>query len=172
MDQQLTPVRMLGRVGTLAAAREQLEPPIRITYGPRAPTSPSYPQNTLRATLQNGLRHVVRTSGLGALAATEPAPLAPGEGIPGPPPADQLGPSTSAPADGFMRCDSTLCKTYEVGSYVGAVSGIYHGYRRNNSLWWALGWMVVGSAFPFVTIPLSVAQGFGKPKGRKPKRRR
>lgn len=44
-----------------------------------------------------------------------------------------------------------------------AVSG-FHGYRRNNSIWWGLTWFVLGGIFPIVTPVIAVAQGFGKRK--------
>lgn len=48
-------------------------------------------------------------------------------------------------------------------STTGLVTGAYHGYRRNNSIGWAIGWALLGGLFPFITIPVSLAQGFGKP---------
>lgn len=45
----------------------------------------------------------------------------------------------------------------------GAASG-YHGYRRNNSIGWALWWFTMGSIFPVVTPVIAFAQGFGKRK--------
>lgn len=58
----------------------------------------------------------------------------------------------------------------------GAAS-LYHGYKRNDSIFWALGWGFVGVVAPFVALPLSLAQGFAKPKaasnpGRRRRRRR
>lgn len=44
-----------------------------------------------------------------------------------------------------------------------ALSG-YHGYKRNNSVGWAIGWFVLGSFFPVVTPVIAVAQGYGKRK--------
>lgn len=49
-------------------------------------------------------------------------------------------------------------------SVLGAATGAYHGYRRNDSIGWALGWAVLGGLFPIVTIPVSLAQGYGQPK--------
>lgn len=49
-------------------------------------------------------------------------------------------------------------------SYVGGVGGAYHGYKRNNSAGWALGWFIFGGALPIFAIPLALAQGFAKPK--------
>ena len=47
----------------------------------------------------------------------------------------------------------------------GAALGAYHGYRRDNSVGWAIWWSLMGAAFPIVTIPVALAQGFGQPKG-------
>lgn len=44
-----------------------------------------------------------------------------------------------------------------------AVSG-FHGYRRNNSIWWGLAWFGLGGIFPVITPVIAVAQGFGKRK--------
>jgi len=54
----------------------------------------------------------------------------------------------------------------QAAGMVGAVAGAYHGYKRNNSIAWALVWSVLGGSMPFFTIPVSVAQGFGKRKKR------
>lgn len=47
-------------------------------------------------------------------------------------------------------------------SAAGTALGAYHGFRRNDSIGWAIGWAILGGMFPLVTIPVSVAQGFGK----------
>lgn len=45
----------------------------------------------------------------------------------------------------------------------GSIAGVYHGYKRNNdSVGWALVWGLLGGIWP-VSIPLMLAQGFGKP---------
>jgi hypothetical protein len=46
----------------------------------------------------------------------------------------------------------------------GAAAGAYHGYKRNNSIGWAIGWALLGGLFPIITVPVSLAQGFGKKK--------
>lgn len=38
----------------------------------------------------------------------------------------------------------------------------YHGYKRNNSVGWALWWGFAGGVFPVVTPAIALAQGFGK----------
>lgn len=47
---------------------------------------------------------------------------------------------------------------------LGAAAGAYHGYKRNNSIGWAIGWSLLGAVFPIITVPVSLAQGFGKKK--------
>lgn len=47
----------------------------------------------------------------------------------------------------------------------GALASAYHGYRRNDSVAWALAWAVAGYAAPVLTPVIAVAQGFGKKKG-------
>ena len=44
----------------------------------------------------------------------------------------------------------------------GTALGAYHGYKRTESLGWAIGWALLGGLFPFITIPVALAQGFGK----------
>lgn len=52
-------------------------------------------------------------------------------------------------------------------SVAGAASGAYHGYRRHHdSIGWALTWGLLGGIVPIFTIPISLAQGFGKPGAR------
>jgi hypothetical protein len=41
---------------------------------------------------------------------------------------------------------------------------VYHGYKRNDSLGWGLGWGVLGAMFPILTPTVALAQGLGKPK--------
>lgn|SRR5574341_1006069 len=47
----------------------------------------------------------------------------------------------------------------------GTALGAYHGYKRNHgSLGWAVGWGIFGAFLPILSIPISLAQGFGKPR--------
>lgn len=41
---------------------------------------------------------------------------------------------------------------------------VYHGYRRNNSIGWAIFWGLGATLLPVVTPVIAVAQGFGKRK--------
>jgi hypothetical protein len=41
----------------------------------------------------------------------------------------------------------------------------YHGYKRNDdSLGWGLAWGLLGGLVWPITVPVALAQGFGKPK--------
>lgn len=53
-----------------------------------------------------------------------------------------------------------------IGSLVTSVLGVYHGYRRNGSVGWALGWFFFGALAWPVALPLMFAMkpGFAKPK--------
>lgn len=51
-------------------------------------------------------------------------------------------------------------------SLVGTGLCAYHGYKRNNSVGWAIVWGLLGSLFPIITVPVAFAQGLGKRKGR------
>jgi hypothetical protein len=46
-------------------------------------------------------------------------------------------------------------------------ASVYHGYKRNDSVGWAIGWGVLGAIFPVITPTIAVAQGFAKPKRRR-----
>jgi len=39
----------------------------------------------------------------------------------------------------------------------------YHGYKRNESIGWALWWGLMGSLFPVITPAIALGQGFGRP---------
>lgn len=49
-------------------------------------------------------------------------------------------------------------------STVSMAASAYHGYKRNDSIGWALGWGFLGAMFPVITPTIAIAQGFGKPK--------
>lgn len=54
-------------------------------------------------------------------------------------------------------------KLNRVGQVVVGTAAIYHGYKRNESVGWAIGWGILGSMFWPIAAPLMIAQGFGKP---------
>lgn len=41
----------------------------------------------------------------------------------------------------------------------------YHGYKRNQSVGWAIAWGLLGAIFPVITPAIAFGQGFGKRKG-------
>lgn len=41
---------------------------------------------------------------------------------------------------------------------------VYHGYKRNDSVAWALVWGLLGGLVWPITVPVALAQGFGKRK--------
>ena len=43
----------------------------------------------------------------------------------------------------------------------------YHGYKRNDSIGWAVGWGILGGMFPIMAPVIAVAQGFAEPAQRK-----
>ena len=49
---------------------------------------------------------------------------------------------------------------------IGAVGlAAFHGYRRNRSVGWAIGWALLAGFSPVITTGVAVAQGLGKRKG-------
>lgn len=50
-------------------------------------------------------------------------------------------------------------------SLVSAAASAFHGYRRNQSIGWAVWWFFMGSIFPVFTPVIAIAQGYGKRKG-------
>lgn len=40
----------------------------------------------------------------------------------------------------------------------------YHGYKRNDSVGWAVAWGLLGGMFPVLVPAIALAQGFGKRK--------
>jgi hypothetical protein len=51
---------------------------------------------------------------------------------------------------------------YGVLSTASMAASAYHGYKRNESVGWALAWGLAGAVFPIITPVIAVAQGFGK----------
>jgi hypothetical protein len=60
--------------------------------------------------------------------------------------------------------DNALTATWAVVSAASAGASAYHGYKRNDSVGWAIVWGLLGGAFPVITPAIALAQGFGKPK--------
>lgn len=99
--------------------------------------------------------------GVGADAAPAPAPLNP-ESSPAPA-APTLAFPTVSPAVRFIAITLDLLSTAGLA---------FHGYRRNKSIGWAIGWAILGGAFPIIGWPVAIAQGFGQQKSLTPNRSR
>lgn len=70
--------------------------------------------------------------------------------------------SAMQPGLGSPEAAAVASGLYAALSVAGTVTGAYHGYRRNDSIGWAVAWGLLGGLFPYITIPISVAQGYGK----------
>ena len=58
--------------------------------------------------------------------------------------------------------------TWAALSALSAGASGYHGYKRHKKSYaWAALWALLGSAFPVVTPAVALAQGYGKPKGKR-----
>lgn len=53
---------------------------------------------------------------------------------------------------------------YKALCTVSAAASGYHGYKRNQSVGWAISWFLLGGIFPVITPVIAIAQGFGKEK--------
>ncbi len=51
-----------------------------------------------------------------------------------------------------------------IAAVAGSAAAAFHGYRRNQSIGWALVWALFGGVFPIFTNVVALAQGFGKRK--------
>ena len=85
-------------------------------------------------------------------------------------------PQAPAPAPAIARLDvseraqqlgpvyGTVSTVYRVLRPLSSAAMAYHGYRRHRGkLLWALGWALVGGAFPLIAPAIAFAQGFGQP---------
>lgn len=53
---------------------------------------------------------------------------------------------------------------WKAARMVSGAACTYHGYKRNESIGWALWWSFAGALFPLFTPIVAVAQGFGERK--------
>lgn len=139
-------------------------PDMTFNYLHLAPTTPSFAQNLLRPTNKGcggdcgcgpcndakGALGMINTSGLGGLARVAMRPLA-GLG-------QEDNPDTAIDGRPAFRTASIVLSV--VATVCGAVAA-YHGYKRNNSIGWGIAWYFLGAWFPFITLPVAFAQGYG-----------
>ena len=98
-------------------------------------------------------------AGLGQAAPPASAPTAP--------PA-ATGTSTLSPRN---ETNSTVRTVMTVAGTASSAALAYHGYKRNNSVGWAIGWFFLGAFWPNA-LPVAFAQGFAKPRVKSNGRRR
>lgn len=78
--------------------------------------------------------------------------------------------SDRAPIQVNVGQSSTLGTVWTVAGTAASAALAYHGYKRNNSVGWAIGWFLLGAFWP-VSLPIAFAQGFAKPKVKSNRRR-
>lgn len=81
---------------------------------------------------------------------------------------------TASSAATLARSDDggTLKTVMTVASTAASAALAYHGYKRNNSVGWAVGWFFLGGLFWPIALPVALAQGFAKPRVKSNRRRR
>lgn len=183
-----TEVMTLGSIRRMQVGDMYTQPPMDFFNPPR--TTPSFPQNLMRQTL-NGLGRA-RALAFGDVPVNIPTgiPTSIPSGMPTSIPSGiYSGPAQQFPAQPgttTVAAPSTLAVPHQSASNAtpeheqpsaakiaiwGTLStasmivSTYHGYRRNNSLPWALWWGLMGAVFPIITPTIAVAEGFAKPKG-------
>jgi hypothetical protein len=127
-----------------------LSPQWRTSFLNPAPTTPQMPQNLLRPTVMNGL-----FGGLGRIA-VRPDMV---EKVIGP------GPVMVGQANGNgngVGISAGASVGWGLVAAASSAASAWHGYRRNNSVGWALWWALMGGMFPVITPVIGVAQGWGK----------
>lgn len=139
----------------------QLEPQWTTRFLNPQPTSPQVPQNLLRATVQNGPRALVAIAD--PLGNTRKL-LGLGDADSGTPSTTELAPPAG---NGASPTGYPAMPVLALVATAGAAASAYHGYRRNDvrgghPLGWALGWALLGWLAPVITIPVALAQGYGK----------
>lgn len=60
--------------------------------------------------------------------------------------------------------ESPSWQLYRIAAMISVPVSVYHGYKRNNSVGWAIWWGLMGSIAPVITPVIAYAQGFGKPR--------
>lgn len=125
-----------------------------------ARTSPLEPQNLLRPT-NKGCTACQKDVGLlnNGVVRMATRPLA---GL-GTDPAQETEPNVDVDTGAPVRRLSGFSVAIIALSTVSGALSAYHGYKRNDSIGWAIVWYFMGAWFPIITPAIAVAQGFGKP---------
>jgi hypothetical protein len=79
---------------------------------------------------------------------------------------DDFAPAAYAryPFRGVGALDPTAAAIWKLASAVSMAASAFHGYKRNQSIGWALAWGAMGALFPVITPTIALAQGFGEKK--------
>ena len=64
-----------------------------------------------------------------------------------------------------------MATVWTVAGTAASAALAYHGYKRNNSVGWAVGWFLLGAFWP-ISLPIAFAQGFAKPRVKSNRRHR
>lgn len=80
-------------------------------------------------------------------------------------------PASSAATLARSDDGGTLRTVMMVASTAASAALAYHGYKRNNSVGWAVGWFFLGGLFWPIAVPVALAQGFAKPRVKSNRRR-
>ena len=67
--------------------------------------------------------------------------------------------------DAAIVATSALAITLYALHVAGTAVGAYHGWKRNESVGWTIGWALLGGLAPYIVIPVAFAQGISKKKG-------
>ena len=62
------------------------------------------------------------------------------------------------------RSCSAMWTVWGLAATASGAACAYHGYKRNQSIGWAIAWFLLGEIFFPLTPAIALAQGFGKPK--------
>lgn len=65
---------------------------------------------------------------------------------------------------GLGALDYKVPVWWDLLSIASGAASAYHGYKRNDSVGWAIVWGLLGGVFPVITPAIAWAQGFGKKK--------
>ncbi len=128
-----------------------LSPQWRTSFLNPPPTTPQMPQNLLRPSVMNGV--------FGALGriAVRPDMV---ERVVGP------GPVMVGQTSNGVGLSAEAQVGWGLVVAVSSAASAWHGYKRNDSVGWALWWGLMGGVAPILTPVIGAAQGWGKRKRR------
>ena len=89
------------------------------------------------------------------------------DGVPATSPLTTLGQNGAS----WWDAAGPIQKTMYVAGLAAVPTLAYHGYKRNDSVGWALVWGIFGSWVWPITVPVAFAQGYAKLKVKKNRRR-